>query len=291
MAPPVPATPTEQADGFCNNLRLNAVLGAELELNEGWARSGYGAWGVYCMKRLQDGQIGFGLAGQAAVYAGDPGNGHFSGHLIAGGFGMMRTWNSGQDLEAKIMLGDYLSTYNNEDGYRQREHHPMLAFSVAHNDYSPRLRGETSMPERQLFGMVGLPIGGGCTSSWQGTPLEGCSNMSLYYNAGVRQWVDNNLYVQAGILGEIRSGDDLFSCSLRVGYANNRRTIGVHAGINACSGGIVPAVGIWYDLGTDLRLKRAARRAASVSVDTGEGREATSTFSGRRLSSTRRDRE
>lgn len=285
--PVPPLTPTPESRRFCNNWRLNAVVGVELELDEAWARSLYGAWGVYCMHQLRDGQIGFGVGGQLAFYGSDPGEGRFRGHLIAAGPSMMRVWDSGRDLELKFMVGDYRSSYREGD-YRSSEHRNILAISAAHNDYSRRLRGETSMPERQLFAMVGVPIGGDCEASWQGNAQD-CSRLGLYYNAGARQWVNNNIYVQAGVLGEIRSGEDYFSCSLRVGVANDRRTLGVHAGVNACDGGIVPAVGAWFDLGTHLRIERAERRAAAITEDTGEGREVTTTFESVPLNETRED--
>ena len=75
-----------------------------------------------------------------------------------------------------------------------------------------------------------------------------------------RPW---NLYVQAGALGELRSGGDYFSCSVRVGLTNRRRTFGVHAGFNACDGGLVPAIGAWFGPGNHLRLNRAERRAGT----------------------------
>lgn len=292
VAPPVPVVPTKQADGFCNNLRLNAVLGAEFELNEGHARSGYGAWGIYCMKRLKDGWIGFGPAGQAAIYAGDPGDGHFNGHLITyPGIGMMRVWNKGQDLEAKLMVGDYVSNYRESD-YRSHEQRTVIGLSVAFNDYSGRING-SGKPETQLFGMIGLPIGGSSEHSWQGQPLDNPSSLGLYYNLGVRRYLLPedpkrawNPYIQAGILGEVRSGEDFFSCSLRVGATNRRKTFGVHAGVNFCNGSVVPAIGVWYDLGNDLRQRRAARRAAAIRPDDGSG-EATSEFSGTPLAATR----
>ncbi|MEY4482630.1 MAG: hypothetical protein RL693_82 [Verrucomicrobiota bacterium] len=269
-SPLPPVVPTREANGFCRNLRLNAVVGAELELNSAFTRAGYGAWGLYCMRKLHDGQIGFGIGGQGAVYAGDPGNGHFGGHIVGVGPSMMRVWNRGEDLEAKLMLGDYTTGYREGD-YRSREHRTFIGLSIAHNDYRRRLNGETSMPERQIFGMVGLPIGGHSGEYWKGERIGDGSKLGLYYNAGVRQYVNQNVYVQAGILGEIRSGGDLFSCSLRAGVTNKRRTLGAHAGIDACNGGIVPAVGIWYDLGTDLRLKRTARRQAAIQIDNGGG--------------------
>lgn len=292
VPPPLDTPPTPAAKRFCTNWRLNAVVGAELELAKGMSRSLYGAWGIYCMKKLDDGEIGFGGAGQAAVYGGDPGRGHFNGHFIAGGIGMMRTWNTGQDLEAKLMIGDYVSNYRESD-YRAREHRTMLALSVAHNDFSGLIDG-SNRPKRQIFGMVGLPIGGSGSHTWQGKDIGDFNRLSLYYNAGVRQYLLKhdpkrawNPYVQVGILGEIRSGEDYFSCSVRVGVSNRRETIGLHAGINTCNGSIVPAIGAWYDLGTDLRLKRAERRAAAIAEDTGEGREATTTIRGRRLMATR----
>lgn len=292
VAPPVPPVPNKQADGFCNNLRLNAVLGAEFELNEGHARSGYGAWGIYCMRRLKDGQIGIGLAGQAAIYAGDPGDGHFNGHLITyPGIGVMRVWNKGQDMEAKLMLGDYVSNYRESD-YRSHEQRTVIGLSVAYNDYSGRING-SGKPETQLFGMVGLPIGGHSEHSWQGKPLDNPSSLGLYYNAGVRRYLLKedpnrawNPYIQVGVLGEIRSGDDFFSCSLRIGATNRRKTFGVHAGVNFCNGSVVPAVGFWYDLGNDLRQRRAASRAAAIRPDDGSG-EATAEFSGTPLAATR----
>ena len=293
-APPVkiPPPPPAEARKFCDNLRVNAVVGAEVEIDEAMARSGYGAWGVYCMKKLKDGRIGFGPAGQMAVYGSNPGDGKFNGHLIAGGVGMMREWNSGQDLEVKLMAGDYSSNYRESD-YRSREHRTVLAVSAAHNNYSGRIDG-SNRPERQIFGMIGLPIGGSSSHSWQGKDLGNASALNLYANVGVRQYLLKedpkrqwNPYVQVGALGEIRSGDDYFSCSLRIGVTNKRRTMGVHAGINACDGGIVPAIGAWYDVGTDLRLRRAEKRAAALSDDNGEGRKATTTVTGRRLNATR----
>jgi hypothetical protein len=289
--PPPNMPPPPEARKFCDSWRLNAVVGAELEIHKDWAHSGYGAWGVYCMKLLKDGQIGFGPAGQAAVYGSSPGEGSYNGHLVAAGVGVMRVWNKGQDLEAKLMVGDYGSSYREGD-YRSDEHCIVAAASVATNDYSGRIDG-TGKPERQIFGMVGVPLGCNASHSWQGNDLGDASTLSLYYNAGVRQYLLKedpkrkwNPYVQAGFVGEIRSGEDFFSCSLRVGVTNRRRTIGVHAGVNACNGGIIPAIGAWYDLGTDLRLRRAERRAAALANDNGEGREATTTFSGRRLATT-----
>ena len=126
--------------GICDNLRVNAVVGAELEIDEARARSLYGAWGVYCMHRVRNGQIGFGPAGQLSVYGSNPGNGQFNGHLIAGGVGMMRVWDSGQDLEVKAMIGDYASNYR-EGGYRSSEHRTILGLSAAYNDYRGRING------------------------------------------------------------------------------------------------------------------------------------------------------
>ncbi len=272
LLPPLNATEAER-ERFCSNRRLNAVFGAELELSSSWARSGYGAAGIYCMRRLRDGQEGFGIGAQGAIYGADPGTGEFRGNVWGVGPAYMRVWNSGQDLEVKLMGGGYNGRYSDGD-YRQSENYSTLSLSVAHNDYSRRLRGETSMPERQIFGMVSLPIGGGCEAAWQGNDV-GCSELNLYANAGARQWINNNVYIQAGVLGELRSGDDYFSCSVRVGVANDRRTIGAHAGINACNGGIQPAIGVWYDLGTDLRTKRTEQRLAAVTEDTGAGEPAT----------------
>jgi hypothetical protein len=181
---------------------------------------------------------------------------------------MMYVDKKGQDVEAKLMVGEYKSDYRNDDGYRMRERHPMLALSVAHNDYRGVIKGTGK--ERQIFGMLGFPIGGSATEAWPG--YEGkASELNLYYNAGVRQFLnkENTLYVQAGILGELRSGEDYFSCSLRVGYANKSKTFGVHAGVNACDGGIAPAIGAWVDFGQMIRKGRAKKRAAAIAPDLG----------------------
>lgn len=295
LVPPPPyLPPPPEAKKFCHAWRVNAVVGAEVEIHKDLARSLYGAWGIYCMKLLKDGQIGFGPAGQMAVYASDPGSdGHFNGHLIQAGVGMMRVWNSGKDLEAKLMIGHYSSNYRESD-YRSSENRWGIGFSAAFNDYHGRIDGSGD-PETQGFFNLFVPVlGGSSEHSWQGQDLGDTSALKLYANIGIRRYLLKedpdrkwNPYAQIGALTELRTGEDYFSCSVRVGVTNQRRTIGVHAGVNACDGGIVPAVGAWYDIGTDLRLKRAERRAAALLEDTGEGREATITFEGRVLDETR----
>lgn len=293
IPPPPNIPPPPEAKKFCDSWRrFNAVVGAELELGKGWSRSAYGAWGIYCMQQLKDGEIGFGPAGQHAEYGGDPGRGHFKGGLHQIGLGMMRVWNKGVDLEAKAMIGHYRSTYTEGD-YEAHEKRWGIGASVAINDYRGMIDG-SGRPKRQYYAGIFKPFGGSGSHSWQGQDIGKFSRLSLYYNAGVRQYLLKhdpkrkwNPYVQVGLLGEIRSGKDYFSCSIRVGVSNRRETIGIHAGINTCNGGVVPAIGAWYDLGTDLRLKRAERRAKALSDDTGEGRMATRTFTGRRLLATR----
>jgi hypothetical protein len=236
--------------------------------------------------------LGFGPAGQIAAYGGNPGDGHFNGHLIGGGIGVLSVRDSGRDTEAKLMGMHYLGSYSEGD-YNSRESRFGVGVSVAHNIYEGRIDG-TGRPETQIFAQGFVPLGGSSEHSWQGRDLGNNSALSFAYNVGVRRYLlkedsarNWNPYVQVGFLGEIRSGEDYFSCSLRLGVTNRRRTFGIHAGLNACNGGIVPAIGAWYDIGTDLRLKQAERRAAAIANDNGEGREATTTFVGRRLAATR----
>lgn len=290
--PPVDIPPPPAAKKFCENIRLNLVVGAEVEIDPARAWSLYGAWGVYCMQKLRDGEIGFGLGGQHARYGSGPGNGKFRGGFDGVGPSVMRVWDRGQDLEAKLMFGKYWSDYRETD-YRSRERADVLAMSVAHNDYSGRVDG-SGRPERQIFALAAIPVGGSSGEWWQGNKISEGSHLQAYLNFGVRQYLQKedpdrpwNLYAQVGGLAELRSGDDYFSCSFRLGATNKRRTFGIHAGINTCNGGIIPAIGAWYDLGNDLAKSRADRRLAAVSNDNGEGRKATTTFAGRRLAMTR----
>ena len=271
--PPPPATP-EEARRLCDNLRVNAVVGFEVEptINGSNSVSGYGAGGVYCMHRVKNGQIGFGVGGQLAIYGGDvQGKGHFNGHLYGVGPAMMRVWNSGHDLEVKAMVMSYGSSYR-EGGYKFHENRTVLGLSFAYNDYHGRLDG-SGRPETQIFGLCGLPIGGRSSETWEGKSIGDGTHLNLICNAGIRQYLTEgkkwNPYIQAGILGESRSGPDFLSGSLRLGVSNRHRTIGCGAGVNVnlLHGGVHPGLGCWMDVAGMVRHKRTKSRAAAIAAD------------------------